>query len=138
VTAIPARHDALPVRAHLVVKDVTSFMMSNPARVTVRAGPCQSSRPSGARWISSFGLACCAYEVLPVGRQCAGLRVGGEGGQARPAGTGRFCCPVYRRRTLTGARPAGPADAGCRYRAAKTSQACRMKNGVRQRVSHKT
>jgi len=36
----------------------------------------------------------------------------------QPAWTGRFCRPVCRRRTLTGAPPVGPANAGCRYRAA--------------------
>jgi len=39
----------------------------------------------------------------------------------QPAGTGWFCCPVCRRRTLIGAPPVGLANAGCRCLAAETS-----------------
>jgi hypothetical protein len=39
----------------------------------------------------------------------------------RPARRGWFCCPVSWRKTLTGAPPAGPANARCRYLAAEVS-----------------
>jgi len=62
--------------------------------------------------------------VTRVGYQSAAsapaFRPAVEAAGPQPAGTGRFRRPMDRRKTLTGAPPAGPANAGCRYLAAKT------------------